>query len=119
MDRMNTDACMVQDDGGSRVVYAQQPGTWRFVVKTNAWRKEGIFPEDVLVVQEVSQVHNGDWAILNFDGKSIVRQVELLEGVVRFKPLDATLQPIDWPLHKELPVVGVVKSIIRNRSKTA
>lgn len=115
---MNTDTMMVQDDGGSRVLYASPPGTRRFIVNTNAWKKEGIFPNDVLVVQEVSQVHNGDWVILDFDGKRIVRQVELLEEVVRFRPLDGTLQPIDWPLFKALPVIGVVKTIIRNCVKT-
>jgi SOS-response transcriptional repressor LexA len=119
MESMYTNTMMVQDDGGSRVMYTTPPGTWRFVVKTNAWKKEGIFQEDILIVQEASQLHNGDWVILEFDGKKIVRQVELQEELVRFKPLDAALQPIEWPLHKQPPVIGVVKTIIRNRAKTA
>ena len=89
--------------------------TKRFVVKTNAWKKEGIFPNDVLVVQEGKKLITGDWVILDFDGKRIVRQVELMEDSIRFKPLDDSLQPIDWPLHKPFPVIGVVQTIIRHR----
>jgi SOS-response transcriptional repressor LexA len=114
---MYNNSLVVNDDGGARITYSNQPGTFRFVVKTNAWKKEGLYPEDVLVVQEGKKLCNGDWVILEFDGKRIVRLVELMEDVIRFKPLDSTLQPIDWPLHKPIPVVGVVQTIIRNRPK--
>jgi SOS-response transcriptional repressor LexA len=112
---METNGYLLNDDGGTRVAYDYQPGTWRFIVRTNAWRKEGIFANDVLVVQEAVNLVNGDWAILEFDSKKIVRQVELFEDMIRLKSLDASLQAIDWPLHKPLPVIGVVKTIIRQR----
>ena len=109
---------MLADDGGSRVVYENQPDTWRFIVKTNAWRKAGIFPEDLLVVQSGRKLMEGDWVILEFEGKRIVRQVELMDGNIRFKTLDGSLQPIDWPMHKPAPIVGVVQTIIRQRVQT-
>ena len=109
---------MLADDGGSRVVYENQPDTWRFIVKTNAWRKAGIFPEDLLVVQSGRKLMEGDWVILEFEGKRIVRQVELMDGNIRFKTLDGSLQPIDWPMHKPAPIVGVVQTIIRQRIQT-
>jgi SOS-response transcriptional repressor LexA len=115
---MYSETNMLNDDG-SRVVYSSPPDTWRFIVKTNAWKKEGIFPNDVLVVQEGKKLVNGDWVILDFEGKRIVRQVELLDDSIRFKPLDHSLQPIDWPLHKPAPVIGVVQTIIRQRVQSS
>jgi SOS-response transcriptional repressor LexA len=113
---MDTNTLLLNDDGGTRVTYESVPGTWRFMVRTNAWRKEGIFPNDVLVVQEAPRLSNGDWAILEFESKKVVRQVEIMEDTIRFKPLDNSLQAIEWPLHKPVPVIGIVKTIIRQKS---
>ncbi len=111
---MQTNSGMVCDDGGSRVTFNPLPGTRRFIVRTDAWRTEGIFPNDVLIVQEAGHLSNGDWAILEFDTKKIIREVEILGDLIRFKPLNASLQAIDWPAYRPAPVIGVVKTIIRH-----
>ncbi len=112
---MEKETYMVMDDGGTRIKFESEAGVCRFIVRTNAWSKEGIFANDVLVVQQSQNLANGDWAILEFDAKKIVRQVEITDDVLRFKSLDAKLQPIDWPMHKPVPLLGIVKTIIRQR----
>jgi SOS-response transcriptional repressor LexA len=85
----------------------------QLVVTTNDLRGEGIFAGDILSVDKADKLVNGQLLVLEFDGRMVVRRLEMGQGCMYLHPLHHKTQMLEWPLHVPLPLTGVVRQIVR------
>jgi SOS-response transcriptional repressor LexA len=82
-------------------------------VKTDQMQQEGMYPGDTLLIDRNATPTNGCILVLNFDGKLVLRKLATGQASLMLQPLHGLTQTIEWPSYQPLPLVGVVKQIIR------
>lgn len=82
-------------------------------VKTNHMQQEGMYQGDTLLIDRDTTPTNGCILVLNFDGKLVLRKLLMGQASLMLQPLHGLTQTIEWPSYQPLPLVGVVKQIIR------
>lgn len=82
-------------------------------VKTKHLQHEGMYPGDVLLIDKGAAPANGCILVLDFDGRLVLRKFQMGQGHCMLMPLHGLTQTIEWPAYEQLPLVGVVKQIIR------
>lgn len=84
---------------------------WR--VKTKRLQHLGIQPGDELVLELPARLHEGSWLLLCFNDRYYLRQLSLQEDHFLLSPLAGDQQPMAWPQHQPLPLVGCVVAVHR------
>jgi SOS-response transcriptional repressor LexA len=95
----------IENEASSRYLYMR--------VKTNHMQQEGMYPGDTLLIDRYAASTNGCILVLNFDGKLVLRKLIMGQASLMLQPLHGLTQTIEWPSYQPLPLVGVVKQIIR------
>ena len=88
-------------------------GFIKMQVKTSGMQQAGIHLGDVLLVEPDAVPENGSWLVLDFEGRLVIRMLQAMQGHLKLLPLHGHTQPIDWPVYAPLPLVGVVRQVIR------
>lgn len=82
-------------------------------VKSGSMERAGIHLNDVLIVDPAANPQNGSLLVLKFEGGMVIRQLLVGQHFLQLLPLHGLTQAIEWPLHTRLPLVGVVRQVIR------
>jgi SOS-response transcriptional repressor LexA len=84
-----------------------------YVLKTNRLEKMGLYIGDQLLIETSTALVAGNIVLIELDGKLLLRKMEQTNNAWMLFPLLQQLAPLEWPFHIPLPLVGVVRQIIR------
>lgn len=85
----------------------------QYVVHSSLMQAAGIMAGDLLTVQTGVTPQNGQWVVLRFGERLVIRRLEQGQGCFHLVPLHQKVQPMEWPVYEPLPLVGVVRQVIR------
>jgi SOS-response transcriptional repressor LexA len=74
----------------------------------------GLMPGDLLALAPATQARAGSLVVLQFGQRLLVRRLEFDDKNFVLHPLNGNMQPLRWPIHEPLPLLGVISSILRN-----
>ncbi|WP_416438360.1 LexA family protein [Phnomibacter sp. MR] len=84
-----------------------------FIVKANCLAAAGFLPGDELIIDRKALPVPGAIVLLEMDGKFLLRRLAQQHHGWQILPLHSGLAAFEWPFYQPLPLVGVVKKIIR------
>ena len=92
-------------------------GCVAFKVSGTSMIEEGIFDDDILVVQERENIKKDELAVVEVEDEGVtVKRLEVDEGTVRLIPANLNLQPKVYPREK-VRIIGAVVLILRSYRK--
>lgn len=91
--------------------------TFALRVKGESMRDEGILPGDVVVVQKLGTVRNGQTVIALVNGEATIKTYRRKGGVVELQPANETMQPIVIKETDTFQIEGIVVGVIRHLRK--
>ncbi|MCC6759723.1 MAG: hypothetical protein IT252_00820 [Chitinophagaceae bacterium] len=84
-----------------------------YIVRTNGLAAAGFLPGDELLIDRKALPVPGAIVLLELDGKFLLRRLGQQQHAWQLLPLHSGLASFEWPFHRPLPLVGVVKKILR------
>lgn len=91
--------------------------TFALRVKGESMRDEGILPGDVVVVQKLGTVRNGQTVIALVNGEATIKTYRRKGGVVELQPANETMLPIVIKETDTFQIEGIVVGVIRHLRK--
>jgi SOS-response transcriptional repressor LexA len=98
-------------EGASRK--KEKPAFQFYSLKTNRLEQIGLYRGDQLLVEYSTELLAGHIILIEMDGKLLLRRLEQANHAWILIPLQQKLASLEWPLHIPLPLVGIVRQIIR------
>ncbi|HSC55134.1 MAG TPA: S24 family peptidase [Phnomibacter sp.] len=93
----------------------EQPATsfvW-YILTTSRLQPMGIYKGDKLLVEKTTALTAGQIVLLQMDGKLLLRKLEQSNQGWALVALQQKLASLEWPLHRALPILGVVRQVVR------
>jgi len=90
-----------------------KPAFQFYVLKTHRLEQIGLYKGDHLLIEMSNDLIAGNIILIDMDGKLLLRRLEQSNHAWILKPLHQQLAALEWPFHFPLPVVGIVRQIIR------
>lgn len=84
-----------------------------FILKANCLATAGFLPGDEVIIDRKALPLPGAIVLLEMDGKFLLRRLAQQHHGWQILPLHSGLAAFEWPFYQPLPLVGVVKKIIR------
>lgn len=84
-----------------------------FIVRTKRLAVADFLPGDELIVDHKALPVPGSIVLLELDGKLLLRRLAQQQHAWQLLPLHSGLAAFEWPFYQPLPLVGVVKKVIR------
>lgn len=91
----------------------EKPAFQFYRLKTSRLEHIGLYLGDQLLVESSNELIAGNIILLEMDGKLLLRRLEQTHHAWNIVPLQQKLASLEWPFHVPLPLVGVVRQIIR------
>ncbi len=91
--------------------------TFALRVKGTSMRDDGIFPDDVVVVQKQATARNGQTVIALVNGEATIKTYQRKAGTVELHPANETMQPIVVQPTDAFQIEGIVVGVIRHLRK--
>lgn len=83
-------------------------------VKQGGMEKFGICQGDYLLIDRAAPILNGALLVLEFNKRMVIRQLQIGPHHWQLSSLHGLTQAMEWPKHEPLPLVGVVRQIVRH-----
>ena len=84
-----------------------------FMVHSSRLAAAGFLPGDELLIDRKALPVPGAIVVLELDGKFLLRRLGQQQNAWQLLPLHSGLASFEWPFYQPLPLVGVVKKILR------
>lgn len=92
----------------------QTNGVFALRVKGDSMINAGIFNGDFVIIQQQSQVNQGEIGVALIDDEATVKRIYKEKDKIRLQPENDTMDPIIVdPKEKEVSIIGKVKGVIR------
>lgn len=98
----------------SSVATPANSATPLYQVKQGGMETFGIYNGDYLLLDPLGPLLNGALLVLEFDKKMVIRQLQIGPHQWQLSSLHGLTQAMEWPKHVPLPLVGVVRQIVRH-----
>jgi SOS-response transcriptional repressor LexA len=82
-------------------------------LRSEAFAQAGLLAGDRLYLQTNATPASGSLVVLKMDGKMLLRQIDQGANGWKIKPIQPSLDTMEWPYHIPLPLVGVVRQVER------
>ncbi|MFO0699502.1 MAG: transcriptional repressor LexA [Nitrospira sp.] len=91
--------------------------TFALRVKGTSMKDEGIFPDDVVVVQKQATARNGQTVIALVNGEATIKTFYRKAGTIELHPANDAMQPIIIQPSDHFQIEGLVVGVIRHLRK--